>query len=551
MMSSPNADERFRQLSEEMLKDILEVSPGLGTSLGLHEPYDYLLPDGSTRGIVESLQLMERWIRRFRNTVNYEELSDDNKIDWEVLEKSFELSKFSFYELRTYERNPDAFDLIGALLFIMLTREYAPLEKRIDAIASRLEKTPKYFEEFRSRFEESMPVKLWTEVALESAGSIAGFLQFILQVAKGKVSDQVYVRLEKAVENLQPVFGSYVEWLKDLLQRTTEDWAIGREKFEKYLELRELGLTSDEILDLGERYLRDLKVERARLCREIAPGKPLDEIMESIRENAPETFEDALEFTKKTMEDARRFVQEKGVATVYPEDKLIVNETPAFMAPLIPFAALSMPSKFDQPQIGVYIVTRPKEIANLEKHLNYKWIRNVAVHEAFPGHFLQGAISNRGSFIRLFGSGNETVEGWAHYCEQMMAEKGFIADKETRLIQTNDMIWRAVRIIVDVGLSRGEMSFDEAVEMLMKEADMSKEGATAEVKRYTMTPSYALSYLVGKHLILQLKEEVKNRMGSKFSDKFFHDTITANGYLPVSLLRKVFDQNITRLETPT
>lgn len=550
-MSSLNADERFKQLSEEMLKDILELSPELGTSLGLHEPYDYLLPDGSTGGIIQNLQLMEKWTRRINNTVNYEELNDDNKIDWKVFEKSFELSKFSFYELRTHERNPDAFDLIGALLFIMLTRDYAPLEKRMDAIASRLEKTPRYFEEFRSRFEKSTPVKLWTEVALESSGSITGFLQFILHVARGKVSDQVYARLDKAVENLQPVFSSYVEWLKGLLQGTTEDWAIGREKFEKYLELRELGMTSDEILDLGEKYLRDLKVERERLCREIAPGRSLDEIMKSIYENAPETFEDALEFTKKTMEDARRFVQEKGVATIYPEDKLIVSETPAFMAPLIPFAALSMPAKFDQPQIGVYIVTRPKDIANLEKHLNYKSIRNTAVHEAFPGHFLQGAISNRGSFIRIFGSGNETVEGWAHYCEQMMTEDGFITDKETRLVQINDMIWRAVRIIVDVGLSRGEMSFDEAVEMLMKEAGISKEGATAEVKRYTMTPSYALSYLVGKHLILQLKEEVKNRMGGKFSEKFFHDTITANGYLPMSLLRKVFDQKMARFETLT
>jgi uncharacterized protein (DUF885 family) len=203
-----------------------------------------------------------------------------------------------------------------------------------------------------------------------------------------------------------------------------------------------------------------------------------------------------------------------------------------------------MPSKYDKPQIGVYIVTRPKDIANLGNHLNYKSIRNTAVHEAYPGHFLQGSCSNRGSIIRIIIDGTETVEGWAHYCEQMMAEQGFITDPETKLVQVNDIIWRAVRIIVDVKLSRGEMSFDEAMDMLIKETGMSKEGATAEVRRYTQTPGYSLSYLLGKHLILQLKTELKQKMGSKYTDKFFHDTITANGYLPMSLLRRVFEQKI-------
>jgi uncharacterized protein (DUF885 family) len=218
------------------------------------------------------------------------------------------------------------------------------------------------------------------------------------------------------------------------------------------------------------------------------------------------------------------------------------------MAPVIPFAALMMPAKFDKPQIGIYIVTRPKDQANLGKHLNYPSIRNTAVHEAFPGHFLQGAISNRGSIVRLFADGTETVEGWAHYCEELMREKGFITDLETRLIQVNDMIWRAVRIIVDVKLSRGEMTFEEAVEMLVKEAGMSREAAVAEVNRYTQTPGYPLSYLLGKHLILSLKEEVKLKMGSKFNEKFFHNTILENGYLPISMLRKIFDHKISQLQ---
>ncbi len=240
---------------------------------------------------------------------------------------------------------------------------------------------------------------------------------------------------------------------------------------------------------------------------------------------------------------------EKQLATVYEEDKLLVEETPAFMAPLLPFAALVSPGKFDSKQVGNYIVTRPHEAGNLGKHLNYASIANTAVHEGFPGHFLQMTVSNRGSFVRLFAGGTETIEGWAHYCEQMMMERGFNRSPEVQFMQVNDAIWRAVRIIVDVKLSRGEMSFDEAVDMLMKEARISKEGAVAEVRRYTLSPGYPLSYLLGKHLILKLKEEVKQKMGNKFSERFFHDVVTANGELPMFLLKKIFDTKIAQQKT--
>ena len=543
-----NADEMFEKLNQEMLDDFLEQNPDYATFLGLHEPYDYLLPKGSTERLVGNLRLLEEAIKRLNETIRKEELNEEHKIDWEVIEKAYEHSKFSFYEHRMHELNPDALEEIGGLIFIMFTREYAPLEKRVDAIAARIEKIPKFLEEFRSRFEDSQPVKLWTELAIEKAQNMGGLFQFITHATKGKVSDKIHERLSKAVENLQPEFKAHMEWLQGLLPKTKEEWALGREKFEKLLQLRDLGMTSDEIYQLGVKYLEELKTERERLAQQIASGKSAKEVLKMIESNAPKTFEEALEYTRKTMEEARLFVQEDNIATVHTEDILLVKETPAFLTPVIPFAALMMPAKFDKPQIGIYIVTRPKDPANLGKHLNYPSIKNTAVHEAFPGHFLQGSISNRGSFIRLLAQGTETVEGWAHYCEEMMGEKGFTTGLETRIIQVNDMIWRAVRIIVDVKLSKGEMSFEEAAEMLVTETGMSREAAVAEVKRYTQTPSYSLSYLLGKHLILELKEQVKQKMGDKFSEKFFHDTITANGYLPMSMLRKVFNQKISKLK---
>ena len=542
------ADEKFEKLKKEMMDKFFEKNPHYASVFGLHDPYDYLLPKGDTAHIVENLKMLEDYVQRMKEIIDYNSLNDANKIDWHVLEKALEISRFDVYERRIYELNPDAFDEIGGVFFLMITREYAPLEKRIDAIITRLEKLPKYLKEFRSRFEKSKPVRLWTEVAIESANQIPGLFQFIAAVTKGKIPEELHGRLVKATSNLMQSFQEHMRWLQSLKSKTTENWAIGKEKFEKLIRLRDLGMTSEQIYQLGAKYLKELKEERKRIATQIAPSKSVEEVMKMIERKSPKTFEEALKATREAMEEAKRFIIKNNIATVYEEDKLIVEETPAFAAPLLPFAAMMMPSRFDKPMIGVYVVTRPKDIANLGRHLNYASIRNVAVHEAFPGHFLQGTISNRSSIIHILAQGTEIIEGWAHYCEQMMMEHKFVTSLESKIIQINDAIWRAVRIIVDVKLSCGEMSFDEAVNMMVKEIGMSREGATAEVRRYTQTPSYALSYLLGKHLILQLREEVKKKMEEKYDEKFFHDTITANGYLPITLLRKVFDQKIAKLK---
>jgi len=543
-----NADQKFEDLKREMFDKFFEKNPHFASYLGLHDPYDYLLPKGDTAHVLENLKMLEGYVKRMKETIDYDALNDVNKIDWQVLEHVLEMDKFEFYEHRMHELNPDAFDEVGSIFFVMITRDYAPLEKRIDAIVARLEKLPKYLEEFRSRFENSKPVKLWTEVAIESAKQIPGLFQFIAALTKGKIPEELHGRLEKAATNLMQPFQEHMQWLQSLKLKTTENWALGKEKFEKLIQLRGLGMTSEEIYKLGVKYLKELKEERARIAAKIAPDKSVEEVMKIIEKDAPKTFEEALRATKEAMEEAKQFIIKNKIATVYEENKLIVEETPAFLSPIIPFAAMMMPSRFDKPMIGVYIVTRPKDIANLGSHLNYASIRNTAVHEAFPGHFLQGTVSNRSSLIHMLSGGTEIVEGWAHYCEQMMMEHGYAASLKPKLVQINDVIWRAVRIIVDVKLSRGEMSFNEAVDMLVKEVGMSKEGAIAEVRRYTQTPGYALSYLLGKHLILQLREEVKQKMGIKYNEKFFHDTITANGYLPISLLRRVFDQKIAKLK---
>ncbi len=544
-----SADKQFEKLKNEMYERFYQILPEIASMLGLHDPFDHLLSKGDLTPEFEIEKMLEEAVSRMKETIDFNALSEENKIDWEILESTVEVWKFAIHEQRQSSLNPDAFDLIGGSFFLIISRDYAPLEERMKAIISRLKEIPRYLQEFHSRFEKAQPVKLWTEIALESAQQIPGLFQFITMLGKGQISDELQAELEEAVAALDGPLKEHLTWLQQLQSNTIENWALGKERYERLIQLRKLGMTSEEILQFGLKSLKELKEERRQTAAQINPNKSVEEVMATIEKDTPKSFEEALNATRTAMEEAKQFVLDNDLATIYEEDKLIIEETPAYIAPLIPFAALMPPSRFDESRVGIYVVTRPKDIAHLGKHLNNPSIRNVAVHESYPGHFLQLSASNRGSLLQLLATmtgnlGIETVEGWAHYCEQMMMEKGFVTGLEAKMVQLTGAIWRAVRIIVDVQLGRGEMAFDEAVNMLVKEASMSKEGATAEVRRYTLSPGYPLSYLLGKHLVLQLRDEIKQKMGDKYSDKFFHDTIAANGNLPMVLLRKVFDQKM-------
>jgi uncharacterized protein (DUF885 family) len=193
--------------------------------------------------------------------------------------------------------------------------------------------------------------------------------------------------------------------------------------------------------------------------------------------------------------------------------------------------------------VGTYIVTPPATPEMMREH-NRSSISNTSVHEAYPGHHLQlsAAITNP-SLVRLFSGAPEFAEGWAFYCERMMKEAGFDDTPTGWYIVHTDAIWRATRIILDVQLHRGLIGFDDAVDRLVAETGFERPAALAEVKRYTSTPTYQLSYLFGRHMIEKLRADVQAREGRDFSVKRFHDTLLYGGTMPVSYARRLFETN--------
>lgn len=514
----------------------VETEPFFATHMGLHA-YDDKVPDARREKLLDDLEVAKRF-RKDIAAVDPNTLSPEKRVDRSLVLHTIDLHVFEEERLRFWEQIPQGASSMGSGLFTLFMRDFAPLPTRMDSIAARLEKYPTMLEQHKTR--TTRPVKRWCEIALESAQRFPGFLAIIGQTAADVLEDGAKERFQEAIAKTLDATKAYAAWIQDdRLPKAEERLGIGEAAFRELLERRELPLSLEEIYDLGWQYLRESKEQLAAIAQQIKPDATVDEVKDLVKGDHPEQFAEALAFTRKEMMAAREFIREKKLATLPPSDDLKVIETPTYARHVIPFAAYSSPGKFEDVQQGIYMVTPVEGKPEMLREFNYPGIRNTAVHEAYPGHHLQLVCANgHPSLARAMTWAVETIEGWAHYCEDMMREQGFSADLKTHFVQILDQAWRACRIIIDVDLHRGTMTFDEAVEFLVQEAGMERPGALAEVKRYTYNPAYQLSYLIGKHLIKQLRDDVRGTLGRRYTDQWFHDAILYAGSLPAKYLRE-------------
>jgi uncharacterized protein (DUF885 family) len=539
MTTPSDADARFDRTIDRWFRDQLELRPEVATFLGIHD-HDGELSSGGRDAVDAEVDFYRRTIDEL-SAFEPDELTPERALDRDLAIHQARLALYWQTEYRTWAGSSGAAGHIGEALFPLFTRDFAPLPERLESIASRLEAAPRFLAETRERVTD--PVRVWTEIDIESTRMMPGFLDVILAAARSEAGDAALVgRLTDITERAKAALADHEAWLRDdVLPRADADWKAGPERFAEMVRLRELEADGDEILAVGEELLVSEKAARNEICAEIDPTLSIDEVADLVKNDHAETFAEALNEYRESMDRARAFVVEQGLATPPREDHLNVIETPTFIRHLIPFAAYYDPAKFDETPVGTYIVTPPSEPSMMREH-NRSSISNTSVHEAYPGHHLQlsAAITNP-SLVRLFSGAPEFAEGWAFYCERMMKEAGFDDTPNGWYIVHTDAIWRATRIILDVSLHRGLIGFDEAVDRLVAETGFERPAALAEVKRYTSTPTYQLSYLFGRHMIEKLKADIAARDGASFDLRRFHDTLLYGGTMPVSYARRLFD----------
>ncbi len=520
---------------------VYKTFPVWATSLGVHQ-YDGQYPDYSSKGIASQLAKIKNFYQRL-GKIDPTKLETPSRSEYEILKGDLAWTILEYEEVRFFEKDP-GFYLNTAIwgLFFLLTREFAPPKVRAKSLLARLKKAPRVLRQGKSNIK--VPPQVYTEVALQTAeGGQRLLKQKVPEFAK-KVP-QLEKQLLAANKKTIKAFEDYLAFLKKLLPRSKGEFTLGKKLFEQKLNLaQQLDYSAQELLNLGWEVFRQTEKEMEAIGKEIDPKRTWPEIVEKLRQEVPK-MEKLLETYQTEVENLKQFLSQNRVVPLPERENLKVMETPLSERATTPYAAYLSPAPFEENQTGQFWVTPIDEnlaAEERERQLAEHALPHLSVtvlHESYPGHHLQLVWANRNpSLIRKHSHNTPYCEGWALYCERLMEEVGYLSSPEQRFFRLKDKLWRAARVILDVSLHTGQMGIDEAVAFLVEKVHLAEPSALSEVRRYTLTPTYPLSYLLGKLEILRLRDEVKEKSGEDFDLYDFHFELLARGTIPVKLARK-------------
>ncbi|MGH9750166.1 MAG: DUF885 domain-containing protein [Candidatus Polarisedimenticolia bacterium] len=540
-------DARLDRLVDDLLAFRWDHNPVQATAVGFHH-HDHRLKDADPAAIGEAhrgLQSFLETLRRLRAETPFP--AGDDELDARLVEDHLEVEIRVREEVRPEFRDPSHYlEEVLYGVYYLVQRDFAPLPERAASAARRLGEVPRLLRQARANLTRPAEIpETWVRTALEEAG---GSQAFFRELDTGLVprAGTAAGELRHALAEASSAIDEYARFLEDRVRPGARGiFAVGRELFE-FLLGRQHGLEPDAaaLRAFGEAQVREARAALDRAARALDPSRDWRQLVESWNADHPtrETF--VREYADE-VHRARDFVAERRLVSLPAGEVLHVVATPSFQRSLCPFAAYLPAGPFEANQEGFLWVTPPDPDAHhgrSDLHLRdhpRPSIAGTMVHEAYPGHHLQLSVANRHpSRVRRLFTTPVFVEGWAFYCEQMMAEEGFFHDPRSRVLQLKDQLWRACRVVIDVGLQTGTMGLEEAAVMLHQVARLGLESARSEVLRYTRSPTQPMSYAVGKHEILRLRDDYRGRRGGAFRLQEFHDALLSFGSIPVSLLRE-------------
>jgi uncharacterized protein (DUF885 family) len=540
-------DARVTRLGDEYLRAHYSFNPSEATAAGLHE-FDPKLEERSPDAVAAESRRLKGTLAELARVPEWR-LSPEARYDFLVLQSHARASLLELEDIRMWRRDPGLYvRLASSAIDNILKRAYAPVEQRLPAVLARERQIPRLLDEARANLDN--PPRIYTETALiEAAGSVAFFERVVPQMferAGGSRLDAARrAEFHAANDSALAALRSFREWLeRDLLPRSNGDFAIGAENFRKKLLYEEMIDTpTATLLRDGERQLREVQDEVRTVAEVVAPGRGVAAALQLLERDHPSS-DGLVGEARADLDRIRAFVQSENILTPPARESLTVAETPEY-ARALSFASTDVPGPFERVAFESYYYVTPPDPAwtrqQQEEHLghyNRYSLTITSIHEAYPGHYYQLMKARQSSSrVRAALQSASFVEGWAHYCEQMMLEEGFGGNNpKLRLAQLERELLRLCRYVVGLRLHTSGMSYEEAVELFVREGYQARTNAEREARRGTLDPTY-LVYTLGKNEILRLREEWRRQLGDSFRIGDFHDRLLSYGAPPVKILR--------------
>jgi uncharacterized protein (DUF885 family) len=448
--------------------------------------------------------------------------------------------------VRTWTKNPDVYSSgITQTAYVMIKRNFAPPDVRMKALIARERAMLTVLDQAKKNLENPPPI--YTDIAIEQLDGNRDFFQTSVPAAFPSVTDQALLdEFKQANQAVVDALGAYKTFLQnDLKPRSKGTYAMGAEALGAKFRVDEMVTTPlDRLLDIAAADLARNEAAFQKTAALIAPGRSARRALTAISTDHPAP-DKLLAVTQAQLDGLRRFIAEHHLVTIPDAPPAQVVETPPFMRALST-ASMDTPGPFESKATEAYYdMTLPDPAwprAQVESYMRAWYlpeITNVSVHEVYPGHYTQFlyAPSFPSKMRKIFGA-DSNIEGWAHYCEQMMLDEGLAGgDPKYRLAQLQDALLRDVRFTVGIKLHTGKITVEQAEKMFEDQAYQEPPVALQEARRGTSDATYGY-YTLGKLMILKLRDDYRAKQGASFTLQNFHDAFLKLGPLPLPLIRR-------------
>jgi uncharacterized protein (DUF885 family) len=550
-------DDEFEKIAKDYIEGFLSSHPEYATELGDHR-FDGALTDYSP-GTRNRILLNARQVREaLKKFDDYSQLSGANQVDVRILRDNIDNEIFELEELKEAEWNPLVYNQsLANSLYLIVARDYDSAESRIPNLRQRLEAIPRVIEQAKANLQH--PPRIHTETAIEQIQGAINLVREGLSPLLDK-SPQQKKEVAPVQEKTAKALEDYKKWLQaDLLKRSDGNFRIGPDKFQKKLRF---SLASDlSMEELMKRAQADLQQTQAAIYETALPlykkyfpkanektladkHKVTAAVLDKLAEQHPDD-NTVVGYAQKVVAEATDFVKAHNLVTV-PMKPLDVIVMPEFKRG-VAIAYCDSAGPLEKNGKTFYAVAptpndwdKKRKESFFREYNNYM-IRDLTVHEAMPGHYLQLAHANdfhAPTLVRAIFQSGTFVEGWAVYCEQMMAEQGY-GGPEVKMQQLKMRLRVVANAILDQSIHAGNMSEQQAMDLMTKEAFQQEGEAVAKWKRARLTSTQLSNYFVGVSEHLDLRDRAKKKLGNSFDLKKYNDQVLSYGSPPVKYVREL------------
>jgi uncharacterized protein (DUF885 family) len=545
------ASEPLHLFVDDYLSYLYESNPSAATFDGIHL-YDDLIEDFGRNAVDAQVQALAGMARRLA-AISTDSLTAVERIERPMIAAHIQGRLHELEQIRTWERNPQMYgELLGVSLAGQALFDYAPAPERARRVLSKLRQAPRLIQSARDNIKD--PPGIFVKSGLETLRGTLRFIETDLPRAFSDVDDLGLLGdLADAQTEAIDALKSYMAHLEtDLAPKARASFRLGADRFASKLRLDDgIEIPLNRLLEIGLRELSAAQEEFRRAASRVDSGDAL-EVWRRVKDShAPAGG--VVQTARQQIAQLATFIERHDLVSMPPGEPVMVAPTPDFFR--WSFASMWTPGPFEaRPSRAYYYLTGadPAWPADRKQEhlrdLNTPTLWSISMHEVYPGHFLHfqhlRQVESKARKSLMLAS-MSFVEGWAHYCEQMMIESGFEKqDPTVRLGQLAEALIRIARLVVAIRLHAEDMSVEQGVRFFRDEAFLEESTARREAERGTFDPSYVV-YTAGKLMLLKLREDYKAQEGSTFSLKTFHDTLLKNGLATFHVHRQLMLKDST------